>query len=275
MSEQQPWAGGPPEPQQTPPTPPSKARPVLLILTALVLVGLTGWFVMARKGEPTVAPAAPPAEPVAARPEAPEPAAPPSVPMAESDARTLELARGLSSDPAFSKWLGVEGLIQRFTTAVNNIADGESPRMALAFLAPEKGFEAQNDENGLSIDPRSYGRYDTVARVIGSIDAQTAARVYGELKPLIDGAYAEIAPPGQTFERTFGRAIQHLLDVPVPEGDVALVERGALFAFEDPRFEGLSPAQKHLLRMGPENMEAVQAKLRELQGALNLPRAGR
>ncbi len=273
MSIQQPWAGGPPQPQQTPPTPPpQRARPVVpIILAVLVLVGVGAWFVMGREGPPAPAP-----EPVAARPAHPaEPAAPPSVPVAESDARARDLVRGLSSEPEFAKWLGTEGLIQRFTAAVGNIAEGESPRMVLSFLAPAQGFQVTRGGSQTVIDPRGYERYDAVGRVFGSFDAQTAAQVYGQLKPLIDGAYAEIAPPGQTFDRTFSRAIQHLLAVPVPQGDVALVERGALFGFADPQLENLSRAQKHLLRMGPKNMQVIQGKLRDLQGALNLPIAGR
>ena len=39
-------------------------------------------------------------------------------------------------------------------------------------------------------------------------------------------------------------------------------------------YAGLA-AQKHLLRLGPANARAIQAKLRELQSALALPRASR
>lgn len=273
MSVQQPWAGGPPQPQQPPPTPPPKRGPPVIPIVAVLAIGaLVAWFVIGRKGEPPAAP-----EPVAAaKPATPgEPAAPPSVPVAESDAKTRNLVSGLSSEPEFAKWLGTEGLVQRFTAAVSNIAEGETPRMVLSFLAPAQGFQVARGGSQPLMDPRGYERYDAVGRVFGSIDGQMAARVYREMKPLIDGAYAEIAPPGQTFDRTFARAIEHLLAVQVPQGDVALVERGALFAYADPQLEGLSRAQKHLLRMGPKNMEAIQGKLRELQGALNLPIAGR
>lgn len=243
---------------------------MVFIVAALALVGLVAWYVLTRKGAPVAPEAAPPpakTETAAAQP-------PPLPPAAESDARVRDLAKGLSSDPEFAKWLGAEGLLQRFTAAVSNIAEGESPRMVLSFLAPAKGFQATKAGGHSVIDPASYERYDAVARVIGSIDVQVTARVYSELKPLIDGTYAEIAPPGQTFDKTFSRAIEHLLAVPVPQGDVALTEKGALYAFADPQLEGLSRAQKHLLRMGPKNMQTIQAKLRELRGTLNLPGAG-
>jgi hypothetical protein len=36
----------------------------------------------------------------------------------------------------------------------------------------------------------------------------------------------------------------------------------------DPDLENLTAAQKHLLRMGPENIRVIQAKLREIAQAL-------
>jgi hypothetical protein len=42
------------------------------------------------------------------------------------------------------------------------------------------------------------------------------------------------------------------------------------FAYADPRLESLSPVQKQFLRMGPRNVQAVQAKLREIATRLSL-----
>jgi hypothetical protein len=194
---------------------------------------------------------------------------PPSV--QEGDARVRELVGPLSTDPELAKWLGVEGLLQRFTTAVSNIADGESPRMVLSFLAPTEGFKVVESKEKTTIDPQSYARYDAVARVMSSLDVPGAARAWLELKPLVDRVYAEIAPPGRTFEQTLNQAIEHLLAVPVPAGDVEVVEKGGLYAYADPKLEGLSRAQKHLLRMGPRNMKAIQLRLQELHTSLRLP----
>jgi hypothetical protein len=47
--------------------------------------------------------------------------------------------------------------------------------------------------------------------------------------------------------------------------------KGALYVYTAPELEGLSRAQKHLLRMGPGNVRVIQAKLRELRTALGLP----
>src|SRR5438094_562357 len=58
--------------------------------------------------------------------------------------------------------------------------------------------------------------------------------------------------------------------VAVVEGDVELTPKVSTYAFADPALEGLSPAQKHLLRMGPKNERAIQAELRALATALGM-----
>lgn len=267
---QQPMPGGstPGSPVGAPPPPPSRGRPIVLIvaLIALVWMGVTYLVSQMRQGE--APPSAPPPE--VAQADAGTPLqGPPSV--QEGDARVRALVGPLSTEPELAKWLGVEGLLQRFTTAVSNIADGESPRMALSFLAPAGGFQVIESEGKITIDPKSYERYDAVARVIGSLDVPGAGRAWLELKPLVDRVYAEIAPPGRTFEQTLTQAIEHLLAVPVPQGDVELIPKGSLYAYADPKLEGLTQAQKHLLRMGPRNMQLIQSRLQELHAALRLP----
>ncbi|MBZ4422034.1 DUF3014 domain-containing protein [Myxococcus sp. RHSTA-1-4] len=260
----------PPSPG-VPPTPPSpggnRAKTLIVVLGLAGLALIASYFGLRRQEE-----ARPPevtATPVvdAGLAEAP----PPEVSLPESDGRVRDSVGRLSSEPEFAKWLQEKDLVRRFTAAVNNVAEGASPRMVLGFLAPAGGFEVAGAKGKTTIEPRSYARYDTVARVFGSLDAQAAGSVYRELKPLIDQAHREIAPPAQTFDGTFSRAIQHLLAVPVQEGAVEVEPRGALYAYASPELEGLSAAQKHLLRMGPQNMRIIQGKLRELQSALGLP----
>jgi len=110
-----------------------------------------------------------------------------------------------------------------------------------------------------------------VARVVGSIDLEGALPHWIDLLPFVDRVYAEFAPPGRTFNQTFNLAIQNMLAVPVPQGDVEVVAQGGLYAYADPKLEGLSRAQKHLLRMGPRNMEIIQRWLTQMHTALKLP----
>jgi hypothetical protein len=266
------------------PTPPAQARkrPVGLLVALAVLVSAGVWYSVQRMKTLPPSPVAPPPPPVVAQvPDAGSP--PPQGPLsvAESDAKVREWVGPLSQDPELAKWLALEGLLQRFTTAVTNIADGESPRMVLSFLAPTESFKVVETplktpkgkprQVKTTIDPKSYERYDAVARVMDSLDVAGARHAWVDLKPLVERVYAEIAPPGRTFAQTLNQAIQHLLAVPVPQGDVEVVPKGNLYTYADPKLEGLSQAQKHLLRMGPKNMQIVQRQLTALHTALSLP----
>jgi hypothetical protein len=55
-----------------------------------------------------------------------------------------------------------------------------------------------------------------------------------------------------------------LLQTPVIEDKIYLSRDVLTYTFVDSRLENLRPAQKHLLRMGPENVRKIQEKLREL-----------
>ncbi|MCP3061712.1 DUF3014 domain-containing protein [Myxococcus sp. K38C18041901] len=219
-------------------------------------------------------------EPVPVVAEAPKPVdagvAPvtPTESLPESDGRVRELASRMSEEAELQRWLQEKDLVRRVTAAVNNVAEGASPRMVLGFLAPTGGFqvvEGKGKDKKMTVDPRSHARYDLIARVFGTFDAQVARSLFRDLKPLIDQAHREIAPPGQAFDSTLNRAIEHLLSVPVPEGALEVQPQGGLYVYASPELEGLSKAQKHLLRMGPQNIRVIQAKLKELQTALDLP----
>lgn len=283
MSEQPMVPGSPTPggPGSTPPPATARKRPMGLIVALVVLAGAGVWYSVQRMKAQQPPPVAPPPPVVAQVADAgtPVPQGPPSV--AEGDAKVRELMGPMSQDPDWAKWLALEGLLQRFTTAVSNIADGESPRMVLSFLAPTEGFKVVETpvktpkgkprQVKTTIDPKSYARYDAVARVMGSLDVAGVRHAWVDLKPLVERVYVEIAPPGRTFAQTMNQAIQHLLAVPVPQGDVEVVPKGNLYAYADPKLEGLSRAQKHLLRMGPQNMQIVQRQLSALHTALSLP----
>jgi hypothetical protein len=64
-----------------------------------------------------------------------------------------------------------------------------------------------------------------------------------------------------------------LLRTPVVKGDILLEEEEGVVTYQmaDYSLENLSEAQKHLLRMGPENIRKIQGKLREMARALGVP----
>jgi hypothetical protein len=120
------------------------------------------------------------------------------------------------------------------------------------------------------VAPKSWSRYDVVANVFGSLDATVCARLHRLLLPLFEEAYGVLGRREGRFDDVLARAFRELLRTPVRDGEIEVVPGIRSYRFADPDLQALSPAQKQLLRMGPGNTRAVQAKLRELAAALDL-----
>jgi hypothetical protein len=194
----------------------------------------------------------------------------PVPPLDTSDEFVRALVRQLSSHPALVSWLASEQLVRAATVVVDKVAIGSSPAKELRAVGPTAPFQVTGAPGALRIDPRSYARYDTFANVIDSIDTEGAARAYRRLRPLFQRAFDELGYTNLTFDDRLALALGRLVDTPVPEGDVALRATSVTFQFADPDLEELSPAQKHLLRMGARNMRLVQHKIREFARAAGL-----
>jgi len=181
-----------------------------------------------------------------------------------SDAAVRELVEELSSNPKLVAWLTNEDLIRRFVAAVDNIANGYSPTSQLEFMRPKGAFKVIEKGDQTLIDPASYERYDLATQVFVSLDTEGAIALYRELEPLIDEAYREISPPGSRFADRLDAAVEHLLATPSLDGSPRVERKVVTYVYEDSALEGLSAAQRQLLRMGPDNATQIRAKLRDL-----------
>lgn len=218
-----------------------------------------------------------PAEASTTKPSAPgqtpsEGAALPLPELEASDAFVREAAASLADHPGLARWLLIDGIARRFVVTVDNIAEGHSPRRHLRFLTPRGSYLVLGDEYAdasVLIDPGSYRRYDAFVGAIEALDPQDCARLFGTLRPLLQLAYEELGYPGASFDRRLEEAAFELLSTPVLTGQPQLLPRVKRFEYADPELENLSDAQKHLLRMGPRNVERLQRKLRELSAAID------
>lgn len=191
--------------------------------------------------------------------------------LKESDEWFRKRVKDFATHPKLAEWLKINNLIRRITAAVDNIADGISPRAHLKFLAPAKGFTVVKGPEKLYLDPQSYRRYDLVADAFASLDAKGAVRIFRELKPLFQEAYRELGYPNQDFQQTLIRAIKELLGTPIVEGDIVVEQAVMTYQMVEEDLENLSDAQKNLLRMGPQNVRKIQNTLREMALALGFP----
>lgn len=244
---------------------------VLAALGVLTLALLLGYVALRRTAEPPV-PAAQ-TEPSATAPaQQAEPGEDIPLPsLDETDPLVRQLVGQLSSHPMVAAWLTTDGLIVNFVVVTMRIAEGGPPAAELKAVGPIPAFRTTKSGDTLLIDPANYRRYDLHADAIAALDARGTARLYATLKPRILEAHQRFGGREGEFDRVLERAIVTLLRVPVVDGEVALEPRGVGYAFADPRLEGLSAAQKQLLRMGPQHVRTVQGKLREIASHLGIP----
>lgn len=268
------------EPQAAGPHPPAPGPSFTpLVVGAAVVAILIGAFVYLQRREPASPQAS---DGTIATDASVPPTAPLGVdvppielpPLDETDELVRQLVRALSSNPRVAAWLTTDGLVRNFTVVVENISTGRTPAGRLRVLKPAGAFttvDAGNGNGDVVIDPRSYSRYNDLAAAVASIDPKGAATLYSTLKPRIEEAHRELGEPG-SFDRVLEAAIVHLLETPAVAGEIALVPRGGLYAYNDLRIERLSPAQKQLVRMGARNIQIIQRRLRKIALALGIPR---
>ena len=254
----------------------------------VILVAILGYLFVDTgpepEPEPEVVEAPPPPPPPAPPPPEPEPEPEPErepepeveiPPLNASDPVVRELAAELSASPELASWLVTDELVRTVVVVIDNVAEGTNPSQHVPFLRPEGRFQIDGDTSAPRVSTASYARYDEVAALVASLDAEGIAELYRQLRPLLREAYEELGQPSDAFGDTVWRAVAHLLNAPVIEGRPELVARGPLYLYADETLEYLSPAQRQLIGMGPDNQRRVQRKIREIGVALgftDLPR---
>jgi hypothetical protein len=263
---------GAPAPPPSPPAiePPRRRLLIPLVVVAGLGLALSGAYLYFRSRQPV-----PTASPGVERPQPDRRGEPGDQivlpPLEASDPLVRELVGQLSSHPVVAAWLATDGLILNFAVVTTRIVNGESPAQELRAIGPVPPFRPRASREDLFVDVSSYRRYDRYAEAVSALDARGTARLYATLRPRIVEAYQRMGTPPEDVDAVLERAIVELLRVPVVEGPIELAPSGIVYAFVDPELEGLSAAQKHLLRMGPRNVQIIQGKLREIADYLAIP----
>ncbi len=247
---------------------PSRAPLIGLgVLLVVVALGLWWWLPASTPAAPATTPA--PALQVTAPAATPSGlgagAADPNLPdLGSLDAYVRPLLAVLSTRPELAALLTSDNLVRRFVVSVEAVARGASPARQVRAVAPRGAFAVTRDNGAIVIDPASFDRYDGLVRM---------ARLYGRLKPRLEDAHAELGVAG-TMDETMVQAIRHLLATPdLPAVVRVQPGKGTNYTYSDPAIEGLSAAQRQLLRLGPARATQVKAHLRRFGEALGIPPA--
>lgn len=186
----------------------------------------------------------------------------------QSDPAVRELIAAAQVPELLRSWSRRKELLRTVVAAVDNVAQGQGPAAQLAFLAPREKFSVI-EKNGVAIpDPRSYQRYDKLVNAFMAIPDETLVFWYRKLSPTLEAAFSELGYPGITFAQRLKQAGEQLGQVPVLKADAPLEKKILSYAYADSDLEELTPAQKHLLRLGPQNVARIQKKLRNFISAI-------
>ncbi|MCC5888665.1 MAG: DUF3014 domain-containing protein [Gammaproteobacteria bacterium] len=257
-----------------------------IAIVAIVIAVIAGAMFFSGPDEPPeprpvpVIPEPPPAPPPPPRPEPqvvvdweeaePEPEPEPIVlpPLNESDRFIREQAEVLTDDGSIERVLATDELLRKFVVVVENLAEGNVTRDPVAFMAPRESFSVIRRNDTPYLNPQSYRRYDRLAGVAAALQPSQTVALLRLSEPLLQDAYAELGMQDVDVQDRLRRAVDLLIATPVVTGEVELRQPAVMFEFADPELEALLPAQKQLIRMGPDNQRKVQAKLREIRELL-------
>lgn len=210
-------------------------------------------------------PAAEPApEPQPEPPAKPLPKPDPLPKLDESDDTVRDAIADIPLGTAGQQYLLPGNIIERSTSVVYLMAEGEVPYKLLPIARPKVAFPITDDGLQVTADPAGYARYDALAKWIESLDVEALLSALDWLLPLFREAWSYYGEG----ESSFDQAVLNTLDLIIytPEVNVSearLFLKEAVWLYEDPAIEGLAPIQKQVLRMGPANATIVKDKADE------------
>lgn len=277
-----------------------KNLPVRLIFVLLLAAGIVGglyWWQQKQQQPAAVATAPPaPTPPADAAPETPPPApAEPAVkypiePLAKAPETPEQpaIAPPATLDEAANAWAGkqnalsqlvVDGVAGRVVATVDNLGRPHvAPRVWP--VHPTAGrFTVEQTDAGPVLADENAARYTAFVKMVQGLDTPQGVAFYTQFYPQFQQAYEELGYPGQYFNDRLVAVIDELLATPEVEGPLLLElpeikDPGAdtrpwvRYQYADPALQSLSSGQKMLLRMGPENRQALKLKLREIREAV-------
>jgi hypothetical protein len=191
-------------------------------------------------------------------------------PLVLTDPLVRDLVGKLSSRPELAAWLATDGLIRNFVVCVENVSEGETPVRHLRRLTPKGSFQVERRGASFVADPRGFSRYDGYAATTAALAPAGLAKIYSLLKPRAVEAYKELGHPDGDLDAAIEKAIVVLLQTPTTDGSETLIPKVLSYKYENAQLEGLLPAQKQLLRMGPTNVATVQTQLRAIARELGI-----
>ena len=190
----------------------------------------------------------------------------------ESDAWFTTKLPTLTWRKELLKLVVTDDMIRRFVVFTDNFSQGTLAYEHTPLITPNTKFTALEQETAqgtqLQWDESSTRRFSMYVDLLRSMDSEMLVQRYGELKPLIDQAYAELGYPEQDFTEKLQNAITKVLDMEVPKAQPELERPSVMYKYKDESLESLDDAEKLLLRLGKENLLVIKSVMLEINEKL-------
>ena len=266
-----------------------RANPIFLgilfagILATLVFILMTGDY-----GEPTVpeelvmvqAPVAPAPAPIEAEvPVAPiaapvvtevQPKIPPAPVVSEEtgDQYARESIDAVNGGKALAQFVAGDYVVERAVAIIDALRRGEVPYKLLPVGKPSTTFPISDDGLRVTLDAAGFSRYDGFAQWVGRLNTPALVSLLNDYEMIATQALTRMGVSDFDIRSAVLAATTQILSTPQVRVDAELMRREANWVYMDPELEALSPLQKQVLRMGPENADIIQQKARDIRGVL-------
>ena len=247
----------------------------VIAVGALFLTGVLPQSEQVPAPPPTIAPGPEPelAEPIESTPapapetpvieEAPVPAPvqEPLPKLDESDDDVRDAVADIPLGNAGQQYLMSSNVIERGTSMVYLLVQGEVPYKLLPIARPKEAFPIADDGMQVTVSAEGFARYDALAQWLMSLDVEALATALARFTPLFREAWSYYGEEAEAFDYAVISALDMVASTPdVDLAGARLVRKEAVWLYEDPAIEGLPAIQKQVLRMGPDNAAIVKDK---------------
>ena len=194
----------------------------------------------------------------------------PPAPVTEETADTYarESIESVNGGKALAQFVAGDYIVERAVAIVDALRRGEVPYKLLPVGRPSKPFPISDDGLRVTMDPSGFSRYDGFAQWVNGIDVLAIVELLNDYEQIATEALSRMGVGDFDIRSAVLAATTEILATPIAPQSPELMKREANWVYMDPELEALSSLQKQVLRMGPDNSGIVQAKARELRGAL-------
>ena len=198
----------------------------------------------------------------------PEPPPEPIVTEETADTYARETIESVNGGKALAQFVAGDYVVERAVAIVDALRRGEVPYKLLPVGRPSKPFPISDDGLRVTMDPSGFSRYDGFAQWVNGIDVLAIVELLNDYEQIATEALSRMGVGDFDIRSAVLAATTEILAAPIAPQSPELMKREANWVYMDPELEALSTLQKQVLRMGPENSEIIQAKARELRGAV-------